>query len=163
LFPITDRSSFETRHNISFISFLGYFPGLLFPYFAPGINLYFTAWSSGGRNAVMLHASSFKFSCTSNMAFVMHVHQIKRKNSMIKSWKGLMMDGKHKMNTLYHLYAIGNLEKSLFSWVFLSDVERLFYIYLYVYDVVTRRRRWISVTPCQCAMNKRWRSIRCKT
>jgi len=49
------------------------------------------------------------------MAFVIHVFQVTSKNSIIKSWKGLMVDGKHKMNTLYHLYATDNLDKTLFS------------------------------------------------
>jgi len=45
-----------------------------------------------------------------------------------------MVDGKHKINTLCHLYATGNFDKSLF----LCFILRIVYTYMYVYDVVWR-------------------------
>ena len=89
----------------------------------PGFyNLYFTIWSPGGRNAVMLHASFFRCPCTSNKAFVIHVFQITSKNSIIKSRKGLMA---------------ATWTKACFC-VLLSHVERIVYTCRYVYDVVWR-------------------------
>jgi len=146
-----------TRDPTYFFYFLFViFSRFLFPYFASGLNLYFTIWSPSGRNAVMLDASFFRCSCTSNMTFVIHVLQITSKNS-------IMVDGKHKINTLYHLYATGNLDKGLFSCFIVSCWTNCLHLHVCLWCCVTCRWRWISVSLCQCVMNKRWRSYReCK-
>ena len=74
-----------------------------------------------GNNALILHASSFRCSCTPNMLFV--ILQIRSKNSIIESRKGLMVDGKHTMNTLYHLYTTDNLEKRIYTYMYVYDHE----------------------------------------
>jgi len=92
----------------------------------------------------MLHASFFRCSCTSNMAFV--ILKIKSKN-YIKSWEGLMVEGKHTMNALYHLYATGNLDKDLCPCVVVPYWTNC-YTYMYVYDIVWRADGDESLSVC---------------
>jgi len=74
-----------------------------------------------GRNAVVLFVDvRARQTCKS-----------RAKTPSLNNRKGWWWNGKHKMNTLYHLYATGNLNKGLFR-VLLSHVEGIVYTYMYI-------------------------------
>jgi len=102
---------------------------------APELNLYFTVWSPDGRNAVLLTASYFRCSCTSNMTFVLHVLQITSKNTIFKSWNWCwwwMENMKWIVSVIY--MSLATWTKVCFR-VLLSHIELIVYNYMYLYDV----------------------------
>ena len=127
LFPIADWPTSDTDPTYLFFFFFAIFSHFLVSIFCSRTQFIFHSLIARRQECSNVARVFFlDVRAQSNMAFVIYVLQFTSKNSIIKSWIGLMMDGKHKMNTLYHLFATGHLDKGLFLCFVVVLLNELF-------------------------------------